>query len=55
MLSNPSIQQLDRTLLHFTPKQVVDLLGHSISEITDMYFFKRENARRVWIIDGFTL
>jgi hypothetical protein len=32
---------------------VADLLGHSTSEITEMYYVKRDSTRLVGITDGF--
>ena len=47
------IKQPDGSLLCLSPKQVADLLGHSTSEITEMYYVKRDNTRLVGITDGF--
>ena len=47
------IKQSDGSLLCLSPKQVADLLGHSTSEITEMYYVKRDNTRLVGITDGF--
>ena len=49
------IRQPDGSLLCLSPKQVADLLGHSTSEITEMYYVKRDNTRLVGITDGFAL
>ena len=49
------IKQPDGSLLCLSPKQVADLLGHSTSEITEMYYVKRDNTRLVGITDGFAL
>ena len=45
----------DYSLLCVSPKQVADLLGHSTSEITEMYYVKRDSTRLVGITDGFAL
>ena len=47
------VKQPDGSLLCLSPKQVADLLGHSTSEITEMYYVKRDNTRLVGITDGF--
>ena len=49
------IKQPDGSLLCLSPKQVADLLGHSTSEITEMYYVKRDSTRLVGITDGFAL
>ena len=45
----------DRAAPCLSPKQVADLLGHSTSEITEMYYVKRDNTRLVGITNGFAL
>ena len=50
-----SAEGTDGSLLCLSPKQVADLLGHSTSEITEMYYVKRDNTRLVGITDGFAL
>ena len=47
------VKQPDRSLLCLSPKQVADLLGHSTSEITEMFYVKMDNTRLVGITDGF--
>ena len=47
------VKQPDGSLLCLSSKQVADLLGHSTSEITEMYYVKRDNTRLVGITDGF--
>ena len=47
------VKQPDGTIKSLTPRQVADLLGHSTSEITEMYYVKRDNTRLVGITDGF--
>ena len=38
-----------------TPKQVADLLGHTTSEITELYYVKRDSKMLNGITDGFEL
>ena len=38
-----------------SPRQVADLLGHSTSEITEMYYVKKDTARLSGITEGFEL
>ena len=38
-----------------TPKQVADLLGHSTSQITEMYYVRKDTARLNGITDGFEI
>ena len=38
-----------------TPKQVADLLGHTTSEITELYYVKRDSKMLNGITDGFGL
>ncbi len=47
------IKQPDGTIKSLTPRQVGDLLGHSTSQITEMYYVKRDNSRLVGITDNF--
>ncbi len=49
------IKQPDGTIKSLTPRQVGDLLGHSTSQITEMYYVKRDNSRLVGITDNFEL
>ena len=49
------IKQPDGTIRSLTPRQVANLLGHSTSEITEMYYVKRDNTQLVGITDGFAL
>ena len=49
------IRQPDGSLLCLSPKQVADLLGHSTSEITEMYYVKKDTARLGGITEGFEL
>lgn len=38
-----------------SPRQVTDLLGHSTSQITEMYYVKKDTQRLNGITDGFNL
>lgn len=38
-----------------SPRQVADLLGHSTSQITEMYYVKKGTQRLNGITDGFNL
>ncbi len=49
------IKQPDGTIKSLTPRQVGDLLGHSTSQITEMYYVKRDNSRLIGITDNFEL
>ena len=49
------VKQPDGTVLSLTPKQVADILGHSTSQITEMYYVKRDNSRLVGITDSFEI
>ena len=40
---------------YLTPRQVADLLGHATSEITKLYYMKKDTARLRGITDGFAL
>ena len=49
------VRQEDGSLRSLTPRQVADLLGHSTSEITELYYVKKDTARLRGITDGFAL
>lgn len=49
------IKQPDGTIKSLTPRQVGDLLGHSTSQITEMYYVKRDNSRLIGITDNFEI
>ncbi len=49
------IRQEDGSLKSLTPRQVADLLGHSTSEITELYYVKKDTARLSGITNGFEL
>ena len=38
-----------------SPRQVADLLGHSTSEITELYYVKKDTSRLAGITAGFEL
>ena len=48
-------RQEDGSTASLSPKQVADLLGHSTSQITEMYYVKRDLARLEGITDAFNL
>ena len=49
------IKQADGTIKSLTPKQVADLLGHSTSQITELYYVKKDTSRLPGITDGFEM
>jgi integrase len=49
------IRQEDGSIRSLSPKQVADLLGHSTSQITEMYYVKKDTKRLQGITDGFEL
>ena len=49
------IKQPDGSIKSLTPRQVVDLLGHSTSEITELYYVRKDTARLSGITEGFEL
>ena len=49
------VKQPDGTIRSLTPRHVADLLGHSTSEITEMYYVKKDTARLSGITEGFEL
>lgn len=49
------IRQPDGTIKCLTPKQVADLLGHTTSEITEMYYVKRNDDLLNGITNGFEI
>ena len=48
-------RQSDGTIKALTPKQVADLLGHSTSQITEMYYVKKDTSRLQGVTDGFEM
>ena len=49
------VKQPDGTIRALSPKQVADLLGHSTSQITEMYYVKKDTARLNGITEGFEI
>ena len=49
------VKQPDGSLKSLSPRQVADLLGHSTSEITELYYVKKDTARLSGITNGFEL
>ncbi len=49
------VRQEDGSIKSLTPRQVADLLGHSTSQITEMYYVKKDTARLNGITDDFNL
>ena len=49
------VKQQDGTIRSLSPRQVADLLGHSTSEITELYYVKKDTARLAGITAGFEL
>ena len=49
------VRQPDGTIKSLSPRQVADLLGHSTSEITELYYVKKDTARLAGITAGFKL
>ena len=41
--------------LNLTVKQVADLLGHTTTEITELYYVKKDNTKLEVLIDAFNL
>ena len=49
------VKQEDGNIKSLSPRQVADLLGHSTSEITELYYVKKDMARLAGITMGFEL
>lgn len=49
------VKQPDGTIKSLSPRQVADLLGHSTSEITELYYVRKDTARLAGITMGFEL
>ena len=49
------IKQADGTIKSLTPRQVADLLGHSTSQITELYYVKKDTSRLNEITEGFEM
>ena len=48
-------KQPDGTIKELSPRQVADLLGHSTSQITELYYVKKDTARLSGITEGFEI
>ena len=53
--TNPAngVKQPDGIIRSLSPQQVADLLGHSTSEITELYYVKKDTSRLAGITAGF--
>ena len=49
------IKQPDGTIRSLTVKQVADLLGHTTTEITELYYVKKDNTKLEGLTDAFNL
>ncbi len=49
------VKQPDGTIKSLTPKQVADILGHTTSEITEIYYVKKDTSRLAGMTDGFEM
>lgn len=49
------VRQPNGSIKSLSPKQVADLLGHSTSQITEMYYVKRNSERLSGVTDEFNL
>ena len=49
------VQQPDGTIKALSPKQVADILGHTTSQITEMYYVKKDTSRLNGVTDGFVI
>ena len=49
------VKQEDGSIKSLSPRQVADLLGHSTSEVTEMYYVRRDTTRLKGITQGFDL
>ena len=49
------IKQPDGMIKALTVRQVADLLGHSTTQVTEMYYVKKDNKMLGGITDGFCL
>ena len=49
------VKQPDGSIKSLSPRQVADLLGHSTSEITELYYVKKDTARLAGITAGFEI
>ena len=55
--TNPvnGVRQSDGTIRALSPKQVADILGHTTSQITEMYYVKKDTSRLNGITDRFKI
>ena len=49
------VKQPDDSIKALSPRQVADLLGHSTSEITELYYVRRDTTRMAVIKAGFEI
>lgn len=49
------IKQPDGSIKSLSVRQVADILGHTTSEVTEMYYVKKDTSRLVGMTDGFEL
>ncbi len=49
------VKQPDGNIKSLTPRQVADLLGHSTSQITELYYVKKDTSRLNGMTDGFEM
>ncbi len=49
------VKQPDGSIKALSPRQVADLLGHSTSEITELYYVRKDTSRLAGITAGFEL
>lgn len=49
------VKQPDGNIKSLSPRQVADILGHSTSEITELYYVKKDTTRLAGITTGFEL
>ena len=49
------IKQANGSIKALSPKQVADILGHTTSQITEMYYVKKDTSRLNGITDGFEI
>jgi hypothetical protein len=54
-LRTNGVKQLDGSVKPLSVKQVAELLGHTTSEITELYYVKRDTTRLVGLTDSFNL
>jgi integrase len=49
------IKQTAGSIKSLTPRPVADLLGHSTSQITELYYIKKDTSRLTGITNDFNL